>query len=319
VQQKSISYSFMSSYLRKYKALHVSAFAMLASVSFLALLAAAEGFFASLPRFTPAGWLAVLFIGASSGLGKAIAARFVASGANAIIVARREELATFVDAMVLFKLGIETGDGVEIQALLGVIEGLTQKQIPALLCRNIRSPDSDGGTEAKQHEIAAGHGLTVFECDIVIGAEQPDFEQSRPFILGEGMRRALAKAIGTSQCDFQLVLTRPQIAVVNALHATVLQGLQLLVGVNVVRHVPAIEANVHRVQTNSPAPNDRNEQGDLGVGGIKQFLFQLQKFGGDGEHILFDVLHLLIQSLDLLSGYVTGGDSHLHRQQHCQQ
>jgi drug/metabolite transporter (DMT)-like permease len=47
-------------YLRKYKALHVSALAMLASVGFLALLAAAEGFFTSLPHVTPAGWLAVI-------------------------------------------------------------------------------------------------------------------------------------------------------------------------------------------------------------------------------------------------------------------
>lgn len=42
---------------------------MLASVAFLALLAAGEGFFGALPRFTPAGWLAVLFIGVNSGVG----------------------------------------------------------------------------------------------------------------------------------------------------------------------------------------------------------------------------------------------------------
>jgi drug/metabolite transporter (DMT)-like permease len=56
-------------YLRKYPTLPVSAFAMLASVAFLALLAAGEGFFGALPRFTPAGWLAVLFIGVNSGVG----------------------------------------------------------------------------------------------------------------------------------------------------------------------------------------------------------------------------------------------------------
>jgi drug/metabolite transporter (DMT)-like permease len=56
-------------YLRKYPTLPVSAFAMLASVGFLAALAAAEGFFGSLPRFTAAGWLAVVFIGISSGIG----------------------------------------------------------------------------------------------------------------------------------------------------------------------------------------------------------------------------------------------------------
>jgi drug/metabolite transporter (DMT)-like permease len=56
-------------YLRKYPTLPVSAFAMLASVGFLAALAATEGFFGSLPHFTAAGWLAVVFIGISSGVG----------------------------------------------------------------------------------------------------------------------------------------------------------------------------------------------------------------------------------------------------------
>ena len=67
-------------YLRVYPALPVSAFAMLASVGFLAILAAGEGFFASLPRFTPGGWLAVVLIGLSSAVGyylwlRALAAR----------------------------------------------------------------------------------------------------------------------------------------------------------------------------------------------------------------------------------------------------
>jgi drug/metabolite transporter (DMT)-like permease len=56
-------------YLRTYPALGVSAFAMLASVGFLAVLAAGEGFFASVPRFNPGGWLAIAFIGVSSGVG----------------------------------------------------------------------------------------------------------------------------------------------------------------------------------------------------------------------------------------------------------
>jgi drug/metabolite transporter (DMT)-like permease len=56
-------------YLKKYPALPVSAFAMLASVAFLAVLAAREGFFGGLPRFTAGGWLAVVFIGVNSGLG----------------------------------------------------------------------------------------------------------------------------------------------------------------------------------------------------------------------------------------------------------
>jgi len=56
-------------YLRKYPALPVGAFAMLASVAFLSILAAGEGFYAGLPRLTPGGWLAVAFIGVGSGAG----------------------------------------------------------------------------------------------------------------------------------------------------------------------------------------------------------------------------------------------------------
>jgi drug/metabolite transporter (DMT)-like permease len=56
-------------YLRKYAPLPVSAFAMLASVIFLAGLAFGEGFFAAPPHFTLGGWLAVGFIGVSSGVG----------------------------------------------------------------------------------------------------------------------------------------------------------------------------------------------------------------------------------------------------------
>lgn len=56
-------------YLRRYRVLPVSMIAMLAAIGFLAILAAREGFFDRLPRFTMGGWLAVLFIGVSSGVG----------------------------------------------------------------------------------------------------------------------------------------------------------------------------------------------------------------------------------------------------------
>ncbi len=56
-------------YVARYPPLQVGAFAMFASVLFLALLAGAEGFFSGPPVFTWNGWLAVLFIGANSALG----------------------------------------------------------------------------------------------------------------------------------------------------------------------------------------------------------------------------------------------------------
>jgi drug/metabolite transporter (DMT)-like permease len=56
-------------YLARYPTLPVSAVAMFASVLFLAILAAGEGFFAAPPNFSEGGLWAILFIGVSSGIG----------------------------------------------------------------------------------------------------------------------------------------------------------------------------------------------------------------------------------------------------------
>jgi drug/metabolite transporter (DMT)-like permease len=57
-------------YLRRYPTLQLSAVAMLASVACLGVAAAlGEDVFATGVRLTPTGWLAVAFIGASSGVG----------------------------------------------------------------------------------------------------------------------------------------------------------------------------------------------------------------------------------------------------------
>lgn len=56
-------------YLDRYPAVPMSAFAMLASVGFLAVLAGVEGFFSAPPQISTGGWLAIAFIGISSGIG----------------------------------------------------------------------------------------------------------------------------------------------------------------------------------------------------------------------------------------------------------
>jgi drug/metabolite transporter (DMT)-like permease len=56
-------------YVRRYPTIPVSALAMLASVGFLAVLAAGEGFFAGWPHFAAGGWAAIVFIGVGSGVG----------------------------------------------------------------------------------------------------------------------------------------------------------------------------------------------------------------------------------------------------------
>ena len=56
-------------YLQRYPTLQISSFALLASVVFLAFVAASEGFFNFFPHFTQVGWFAVFFIGVGSGIG----------------------------------------------------------------------------------------------------------------------------------------------------------------------------------------------------------------------------------------------------------
>src|SRR3546814_1176436 len=55
-------------YLQRYPTLPVGAFAMLASVGFLAILALGEGAFSGWQGYSATGWGAVLFIGISSGI-----------------------------------------------------------------------------------------------------------------------------------------------------------------------------------------------------------------------------------------------------------
>lgn len=56
-------------YLERYPTLSVGFTAMAASVGFLALVAAGEGFFSGWPAVDAAGWAAILFIGLSSAVG----------------------------------------------------------------------------------------------------------------------------------------------------------------------------------------------------------------------------------------------------------
>jgi drug/metabolite transporter (DMT)-like permease len=56
-------------YLQRYPTLSIGAFAMLASVGFLAILATWEGAWTQWSGYSAQGWAAVLFIGVSSGIG----------------------------------------------------------------------------------------------------------------------------------------------------------------------------------------------------------------------------------------------------------
>jgi drug/metabolite transporter (DMT)-like permease len=58
---------FSRPYLKRYPPLQVTTLSMIAGAVFLAPIAATQGFFTSLPAFTPTGWAAVLFLGTLGG------------------------------------------------------------------------------------------------------------------------------------------------------------------------------------------------------------------------------------------------------------
>lgn len=104
-------------YLRKYDPLPVGAVAMLASVVALLPLAWGEGFFAAPPGFNLEGWLAVLFIGVSSGIGYFLwlwALSRTAASNVAVFLALNPITATGLGALLL-------GERVSSAFLLGLI------------------------------------------------------------------------------------------------------------------------------------------------------------------------------------------------------
>jgi drug/metabolite transporter (DMT)-like permease len=108
---------FYRPYLQRYPPVQASAFAMLASVVFLAPVAAlAEGFFADLPRVSGATWAAVAFVGLSSGLGTYLwlwALRRTAATSVTVFLALGPVTATALGAMLL-------GEAVTVALLLGL-------------------------------------------------------------------------------------------------------------------------------------------------------------------------------------------------------
>jgi drug/metabolite transporter (DMT)-like permease len=104
-------------YLQKYPTLQVSAFAMLASVGALAVLALAEGSLGTVGTISFDGWVAVLFIGFSSGVGYFLwlwALRNTTPTKVSVFLALSPLTATFLGAALL-------GEAVDLGLLLGLL------------------------------------------------------------------------------------------------------------------------------------------------------------------------------------------------------
>ncbi len=125
---------FYRPYLEKYPPLQVSVFAMLASVLFLTLPAAGEGFFTTLPDFTLGGWCAVLFIGLASSLGYytwLLALKYATPTRVAMFLALGPVTATALGSVLLD----EPITTLFLLGLAAVIAGLWLAHMPAAVSR----------------------------------------------------------------------------------------------------------------------------------------------------------------------------------------
>jgi drug/metabolite transporter (DMT)-like permease len=110
-------------YLSRYPTLPVGAWAMLASVVFLSGPAGMEGLFTQWPELKPQGWMAVLFIGLSSGIGYVLwlwALKHTTPTRVTVFLSLSPITASLLGALILsetFTLGILVG-------LVGVVSGL---------------------------------------------------------------------------------------------------------------------------------------------------------------------------------------------------
>lgn len=110
-------------YLSRYPTLPVGAWAMLASVVFLSGLAGMEGLFTQWPSLEPQGWMAVLFIGISSGIGYVLwlwALKHATPTRVTVFLSLSPITAALLGALILnetFTLGVLVG-------LVGVVSGL---------------------------------------------------------------------------------------------------------------------------------------------------------------------------------------------------
>jgi drug/metabolite transporter (DMT)-like permease len=110
-------------YLSRYPTLPVGTWAMLASVVFLSGPAGMEGLFTQWPDLKPQGWMAVLFIGLSSGIGYVLwlwALKHTTPTRVTVFLSLSPITASLLGALILgetFTLGILVG-------LVGVVSGL---------------------------------------------------------------------------------------------------------------------------------------------------------------------------------------------------
>ena len=79
--------------------------------------------------------------------------------------------------------------------------------------------------------------------------------------------------------DLEPMLAGRKVSGVDPLHASLLQGLELLEVVDVMRDELAVDLDLHRVEPEGLAFGEGDEDGDLGIGRIEQPFFETTQLG----------------------------------------
>ncbi len=66
----------------------------------------------------------------------------------------------------------------------------------------------------------------------------------------------------------------------------------------------AVDLDLHGIEAKIIVVFDGDEQRHLCIGRIQQALFEIAEFGGDAEHIGFNLLDLAVQTAHIVPGYV---------------
>ena len=78
------------------------------------------------------------------------------------------------------------------------------------------------------------------------------------------------------------------------------EAVLILECVDVARRVLSVELDLHGIDPELPVARKAHEERELGVGRIEQLLLELRQLRRDGQRVLLDVLHLLVEPFDQL-------------------
>jgi len=117
-----------------------------------------------------------------------------------------------------------------------------------------------------------------------------------------GGTEILAVPVFAGNRYLELMFTGRNIAGVDTLNAALLQSLQFLETVYVVRDKVSVELDLDRVKAELLAITNVDEDREMSVRWIEQSLFEYIKLGGDPQDVRLDLLNLLVEALHLLPG-----------------